>query len=235
MKGNAMKRTGLSRGFTLIELLVVIAIIAILASILFPVLAQVRAKAWGAKCMTQMRQLHQAYTLWSQDHDGTLPHWWYYRQGYPFGTPPRGKDADYVFWTEMLEPYIKSQEVFDDPGFQWTRAGFGGEWLADQAMYTWGPWGDGTKANPYWRWAGPPMKDGQISRAAETISFTDGFTSTERTMLVPNASRHTGGMNAVFHDGHAKWIRADHFFEVAERKEGNKSFFYYRLISADRP
>lgn len=231
-----MKRTRLSGGFTLIELLVVIAIIAILASILFPVFAQVRAKAWGAKCMTQMRQLQQAYALWSHDHDGTLPHWWYYRKGYPFGAPPSGKDADYVFWPEMFEPYIRSRAIFDDPGFQWTRSGFSGEWLADQALYSWGPSGDGSKQNPYWRWAGPPMKDGQIARTAETICLTDGFTSTQQTMLVPDASRHTGGVNAVFHDGHAKWIRKDHFFEVVEGKDGGgKSFFYYRLVSADRP
>ena len=61
------------RGFTLIELLVVIAIIAILAAILFPVFAQAREKARQVSCLSNMKQVALALTLYAQDYDETLP------------------------------------------------------------------------------------------------------------------------------------------------------------------
>lgn len=42
-------------GFTLIELLVVIAIIAILAAILFPVMASAREQGRQAKCINNLK------------------------------------------------------------------------------------------------------------------------------------------------------------------------------------
>jgi len=60
-------------GFTLIELLVVIAIIAILAAILFPVLAQARERARMTGCQSNLKQLVSAIQMYSNDHDGRLP------------------------------------------------------------------------------------------------------------------------------------------------------------------
>jgi prepilin-type N-terminal cleavage/methylation domain-containing protein/prepilin-type processing-associated H-X9-DG protein len=62
-----------SRGFTLIELLVVIAIIAILAAILFPVFAKAREKANSTTCMSNLRQITIAFSMYTQDNDEVLP------------------------------------------------------------------------------------------------------------------------------------------------------------------
>lgn len=55
------------RGFSLVELLTVIAIIAILASIIFPVMAMVSNKARMNKCLTQLHQIGLGVQMFKQD------------------------------------------------------------------------------------------------------------------------------------------------------------------------
>src|SRR5258707_8286770 len=61
------------RGFTLVELLVVIAILALLAAILFPVLAQAREAARRATCLSNLKQLGVAFLMYADDYEETLP------------------------------------------------------------------------------------------------------------------------------------------------------------------
>lgn len=68
-----LKRNSSPRGFTLIELLVVITIIAILASLLLPVLASVQRKANLTKAMSNMRQVGTAFQLYANENSYTLP------------------------------------------------------------------------------------------------------------------------------------------------------------------
>jgi prepilin-type N-terminal cleavage/methylation domain-containing protein len=60
-------------GFTLIELLVVIAIIAILAALLLPSLARAKARAQRITCVSNLKQLGLAFTMWGQDHGDQYP------------------------------------------------------------------------------------------------------------------------------------------------------------------
>jgi prepilin-type processing-associated H-X9-DG protein/prepilin-type N-terminal cleavage/methylation domain-containing protein len=63
-------------GFTIIELLVVIAIIAILASLLLPVVGQARAMARSTSCISNLRQLGVAMGIYSNVWDCFPVHQW---------------------------------------------------------------------------------------------------------------------------------------------------------------
>jgi prepilin-type N-terminal cleavage/methylation domain-containing protein/prepilin-type processing-associated H-X9-DG protein len=60
-------------GFTLLELLVVILILALLAAILFPVIAETREKGRKAVCVSNLRQIGKGYLLYLQDYDDQFP------------------------------------------------------------------------------------------------------------------------------------------------------------------
>jgi len=59
--------------FTLIELLVVIAIIAVLAALLLPAFTRVKATAQGIDCLSNLRQMGLAWTLYAHDHQDLVP------------------------------------------------------------------------------------------------------------------------------------------------------------------
>ncbi len=88
------------RGFTLIELLVVIAIILILAAILFPVFAKVRAKALQTTCANNLKQLGVAAEMYQSAWGDVLV---------PFGAPFAWGAAGNM-WPELLEPYLRQIE-----------------------------------------------------------------------------------------------------------------------------
>ncbi|RYG44583.1 prepilin-type N-terminal cleavage/methylation domain-containing protein [bacterium] len=97
------------KAFTLIELLVVIAIIAILAAILFPVFAQAKLAAKKSADLSNTKQQGTALQIYLGDSDDTYPSAYYY--------PDDNSSAGgYAHWSGVLQPYIKSTDMFVSPG-----------------------------------------------------------------------------------------------------------------------
>jgi prepilin-type N-terminal cleavage/methylation domain-containing protein/prepilin-type processing-associated H-X9-DG protein len=122
-------------GFTLIELLVVIAIITLLAAILFPVFARARESARNISCLSNLKQVGIAVTLYLQDYDDTFP---MSRMpdgihpitgctsSSPNGPPEDGLQGSMVNWKRAVYSYIQNKNVFQCPSnsFAWYAGGY---------------------------------------------------------------------------------------------------------------
>jgi prepilin-type N-terminal cleavage/methylation domain-containing protein len=107
------------KGFTLVELLVVIGIIAVLISLLLPALGRGREQSRWVACLSNMRQLGAAFTMYVNNNQGHFP-----RPGVA------RKPEDWIFWEpdrnlsdSAVAPYLAQPtkpEFFRCPSDDWT-------------------------------------------------------------------------------------------------------------------
>lgn len=210
-------------GFTLIELLVVIAIIAILAAILFPVFAQAREKARQTSCLSNMKQVALSVQMYMIDNDQRL---FFRANANPDSTrahvaiPKTDPYYNSLQWWNQLMPYIKNQQIFTCPSDS-------GPTLSPDAN------GNLVIRRSLVASLAPEfLSDAQVEFGTETIVITEKWDvdSTGKAIGEPwmdmldgdmspdpanptkyplgmIATRHNGGTNSTFYDGHAKWLR----------------------------
>jgi prepilin-type N-terminal cleavage/methylation domain-containing protein/prepilin-type processing-associated H-X9-DG protein len=213
-------------GFTLIELLVVIAIIAILAAILFPVFARAREKARQASCQSNLKQLSLGILMYVQDYDEMMPR-----------ESTWGVSGSFYHWWDTTMPYVKNVQLHACPstarsGLTLSPGGppGGNAWWSvsiPQESYGYN-WFLGKYDGPG-DWRGP-MKLGRILAPAETLLVADssgtdacwnlykiayaercgweGTPCQENNVVNPDNTRHNGGSNVAYVDGHVKWQNA---------------------------
>jgi prepilin-type N-terminal cleavage/methylation domain-containing protein/prepilin-type processing-associated H-X9-DG protein len=214
------------RAFTLIELLVVIAIISLLAAILFPVFARARENARRTTCSSNIKQMNTAFLMYIQDYDETMiPN---YRSNADVGLPTSANDGNTNYWRYTLQPYLKNTQVLICPsGKPVPDAMAPNNQLLLEYAYNTQLWltspGPGISAGG--------KKLSLVDKPAEKVNFFDcnnygaavqpsaayaqhygqawvDVNSTPANRTEAN-TRHLGGSNIGFVDGHVKWYKAE--------------------------
>jgi len=179
------------RGFTLVELLVVIGIIAILISLLLPALNRAREAANQIKCLSNLRQLGNAFVMYTNENHGAFP---------SCATGPEAPDW-WIFWyydqdlkdsaiARYLAPRVTpdmfrcpSDDVSPRDSSYYYRYSYTANWMiceprdytANDNGFIWDPYDAYPLGDPRQR---PNLRVTQIRRPTEVILLIDESSET---------------------------------------------------------
>lgn len=184
-----MKPQHRRKAFTLIEILVVIAIIALLSAILFPVFSRARENARAKNCMSNEKQIALAILQYKED----------YGRRFPINPNCAGCDG----WTSNIGPQLAS--VFHCPSETTDDNNLDYDYWLNAELYG--------LHDVYVRYPSNTLLIGDGAPAGQTsLLGAEPDTSTNPASVAwdPDseyATRHSGGANYAFVDGHVKWLQ----------------------------
>jgi prepilin-type N-terminal cleavage/methylation domain-containing protein/prepilin-type processing-associated H-X9-DG protein len=197
--------------FTLIELLVVIAIIAILASILFPVFARARENARRTSCLSNEKQQALGLMMYAQDYDERMM--------------PNHAYAGAEYWFILLQPYVKSYQIFRCPSVHALMNGVSPTYYPNY-FSTYGMPGIGNTATKQVIDSYTGTTLASMTEPTRTFMIVEtGYSSATSSYYVNDGygwynprfdngsgnewiqTVHLDGTNVAFADGHVKWIK----------------------------
>lgn len=209
------KRHPHAGGFTLVELLVVIGIIALLIAILLPTLGKAREAAKRANCLSNMRQVHQAFMFYAMSNHDQVPLGYrtaskqFNSMVFSATAPPSGR---YV-----LFGLLYGAKLFNSPAVLFCPSEGNPKFMLDTSE---NPWPDALSG------ALPTQNVQSGYGARPEILIPDDLAAAPAGFVMPKLSRfknkaifadltsagtrvrtrHRNGLNVLYGDGSARWV-----------------------------
>lgn len=220
---NEPKRATGRSAFTLIELLVVVAVIVLLLGILLPALSGARESARRSACLSNLREVHQAFFYYAADNADRVPlgyrsaskqfnsmifsstaggRWVLFGLLYPSGLLPSPQVLFCPSETNSKFQFNTADNRWPDAGVTPTaniQAGYGARPEREIP--------DDLSAPPTYL---QPFSLPRLSDFKQLAIFADLTAARNRV-----TARHVGGINVLFGDGHANWVPLSQFDQPA--------------------
>jgi prepilin-type N-terminal cleavage/methylation domain-containing protein len=211
--------------FTLVELLVVIGVIAVLMAVLLPTLAKAQQAAQRTACLSNLRQIHQAFAFYALDNRDQVPLG--YRAGTPIGAGNGVKQFNSMIYSATSKRYVLFGWLYAGGYMKTPRVFFCPSESNPQSMFNSdvNPWPPGPDGNPAIQgWAGYACRP-EVELPDDPAAFADPKIVMPKLNEFRNKAifadltalparvdtRHRSGINVLFGNGAAHWVERSRF------------------------